>query len=134
MQTYVKLLGLGFLLFPFFLNAQAYQECVDEGADFIGGIVYQDFNANGSLDDNARYSDGREAGIKVIIYDVSGTKLGETTTDNSGGWNFEIDDGEQARIEFVLPDYLQPSAAAGGDETGPNPTCDNPRAATTTDW
>ena len=116
MQHYVKLAGsLLLLLFPLFITAQTYDECVAEGADLIGGIVYQDFNANGMLDDNSSYADGREAGITVIVYDASGTKLGETTTDEEGGWGFDLDDGEQARIEFVLPSYLQPAAAAGGN-------------------
>ena len=65
----------------------------------LGDYVFLDTNGNGIQDAN----DGGVPGVKVILYDGTGVKLKETTTDSTGTYSFDdLYPGEYI-VEFVPP-------------------------------
>ena len=67
----------------------------------IGGIVWQDFNYNGAIDD---ITINGIAGIEVRIYDSSGSLVTTVYTDSNGYYTATgLTAGQEYRVEFDLP-------------------------------
>jgi hypothetical protein len=69
-------------------------------ATVLGGQAWLDLNGNGLQD----LGEEGVAGICVNIYDSTGAKLVETTTDGNGYYGFNLELG-RFLIEFVKPDW-----------------------------
>ncbi|MGZ0711675.1 SdrD B-like domain-containing protein (plasmid) [Coraliomargarita sp. W4R53] len=91
----------------------------------VSGVAYRDFNGNG-VRDVGEPADGVQtdvgiAGVAVTAYDVYGTELGSTVTNDAGEYQVdtsEIADGTAVRVEFTeLPDGYAPSFAGTDNGT-----------------
>lgn len=80
----------------------------------ICGIAWADLNANGVFDG----SDTALANVKVRLFDDSGTRLAELTTDSDGSYVFDSLVNGDYRVSFVTPDGHEPTIASGNPETG----------------
>lgn len=69
----------------------------------VSGVVYRDFNANGTKNNTASYNEPGAPGITVKAYDSTGVLLGTTTSNASGAYSFSagvIVPGNKVRLEF----------------------------------
>jgi hypothetical protein len=75
-------------------------------AETISGVVFRDFNADGTRDTR----EPGVAGVAVTAYDAAGTAVVSATTDSTGAYTLTgLSDGTQYRLEVTgLPGYLQP--------------------------
>jgi uncharacterized repeat protein (TIGR01451 family) len=90
----------------------------------VSGIVFKDFNANGTKDNSATYNEVGMAGIIVKATNPSGTALtvaytgGGSITNGTGGYTVSGGTLGQIRLEFVMPDnYTFASKGATGGTT-----------------
>ena len=91
----------------------------------ISGIVFRDYNFNGTQETAGFPVEPGAYGIQVKAFNAAGTQLGTTkTTDAAGVYSFsvaEIASGTAVRIEFICPDG-QFSAKRASTGTNPNGT------------
>ena len=97
-------------------------------AGTITGVVFEDFNGNGTRDTTTTVPnaggpsgvtstaiDRGVAGIAVTVYDSVGTVRGNATTDSVGAYSIAATGIGPYRVEFTsLPAGYHPSAFAGG--------------------
>ncbi len=78
--------------------------CDALSGDQIGGVVFEDWNCNGEMDQ------GSTAGVQnveVKIFDCDNNEVATAITDSSGSYLFNgLTSGETYRIEFSLPDSV----------------------------
>ncbi len=90
------------------------QSCV--GSNDIGGIVYNDFNADGV---QGAHEFGM-SGITVSAYDADGVPYGPVTTDADGYFVLSVPNGKRIRVEFAgLPTGYVASASPTQFTTSP---------------
>ena len=78
----------------------------------ISGIVYTDYNDNGSFDLNI--PDISETGIPDItvnIYDDNGL-VANAITDVFGNWSHPAGSGDSLRVEYLYPSYYEPAKSS----------------------
>lgn len=84
----------------------------------LSGIVFRDFNGNGTKDNTASFNEPFVSGITVKVFNAQNVQVGPTkTTDASGAYSFitaEIANGTAVRVEF--------SGLAAGDYSSFNGT------------
>ena len=87
------------IVFTFFLHFS------NTASAQVSGTVFIDYNANGTKETTALFSEPAAAGITVKAYNNTGVQTGGTkTTDANGNYNFsaaEIPAGTAIRIEFT---------------------------------
>lgn len=70
----------------------------------LSGVVFRDFNGNGTKDNTASFNEPFVSGITVKVYNAINAQVGPTkTTDASGAFSFstaEISNGTAVRVEF----------------------------------
>ena len=95
-----------------------------QAAGSITGIVFQDFNSNGTRDTsgaNGTAVDIGMAGITISAYDASGVLRGSTTSGNTGDYTLAATGSGPYRIEFTkLPAGFEPTTH--GSTAGANAT------------
>ncbi|MFM2385245.1 MAG: hypothetical protein RL660_2 [Bacteroidota bacterium] len=83
----------------------------------VSGLVYKDYNANGTRDSAAALIEPRLAGITVTAYDSTGAVLATTTSAANGTYSFtavQIPAGRPVRVEFTgLASYDFPGVSGG---------------------
>ena len=99
----------------------------------IGGTIYQDFNLNGTNDDNGLNVEGIEIRIYACDANDASSLVATETSDENGQYLFTgLTDGTSYRVEFSIPDnmdYL--TYAQNGPDSRTNvqyvtaPACDN---------
>ncbi len=67
------------------------------GTDNIGGIVFQDYNADGIREAN----EGGVPGVAVTAYDSAGAVIAITTTITDGTYVLNVPNGTNVRVEFT---------------------------------
>ncbi|HQW46961.1 MAG TPA: SdrD B-like domain-containing protein, partial [Chitinophagaceae bacterium] len=67
----------------------------------ISGVVYRDYNANGTLETSAPTNEPGVAGVIINAYDANNTLLSTTTSANDGSYSMPFTD--KARVEFIIP-------------------------------
>ena len=78
-----------------------------------GGVVYRDYNANGSIDEH----EPGVPGIIVSAFAADGSRMAFDVTDTQGVYNLYLPVGEQYRLEVTgIPDYLQPGVVGKDTE------------------
>ena len=84
-------------------------------ANTIKGMVFRDYNANGTLNSN----EPGVAGITVTAYSAAGAAVATTTTDVTGIYTLTgLTDGQQYRLEFTgLYGNLKPGPAGTDSKT-----------------
>ena len=72
----------------------------------VSGIVFRDYNGNGSRQSGAGYTEPLAQGVVVTAYNAAEQILATTTTNASGAYAFtalQIPSGTAIRLEFTLP-------------------------------
>ena len=112
---YLKPLPACFLLM-LFLSISSYAQ--------VSGIVFNDFNANGTKENTATYNEVDMAGVVVNATNPAGAALtvaytgGGTSTNTTGNYTVTGGTAGQIRLEFVMPDsYTFASSGASGGTT-----------------
>jgi protocatechuate 3,4-dioxygenase beta subunit len=67
----------------------------------ISGVVYRDYNANGTLETSAPTNEPGVAGVIINAYDANNTLLSTATSANDGSYSMPFTD--KARVEFIIP-------------------------------
>jgi hypothetical protein len=98
------------------------------GSGSISGLVFQDFNSNGVMDEGgqAKATDLPVEGIMVRAFDASGVEVGSATTSAQGTYaiSTSLTNGTPVRVEFTIPadnanlSGFQPSFAAPAGTAG----------------
>jgi len=89
----------------------------------ITGMVFNDFNVDGSLQASGLFTETGVANVTVTAYDVSGAAVGSTTTTASGNYTFTPTAGGPYRVEFSnLPAGYAPSRVHTSTGTAANGT------------
>ncbi len=89
----------------------------------IGGTIWQDTDANGTLDESAPQN---FAGVTVVLYDDQGNVVGTTVTDAMGNYSFPgLPDGTYT-VDItddagVLSDYWKSDGALPGSDNNSQP-------------
>jgi hypothetical protein len=87
----------------------------EETENILGNQVWLDENKNGRQEP---YEPG-VGGVCVNLYDSSGERVQQTTTDSNGYYGFNVQRGTYT-VEFELPKWLTFTAQNLGDENGDN--------------
>lgn len=72
----------------------------------VSGIVFRDYNGNGTRQSGAGYTEPLAQGVVVTAYNAAEQTLATTTTNASGAYAFtalQIPSGTAIRLEFTLP-------------------------------
>jgi|JI6StandDraft_1071083.scaffolds.fasta_scaffold00892_9 protocatechuate 3,4-dioxygenase beta subunit len=72
----------------------------------VSGIVFRDYNGNGTRQNGAGYTEPLAQGVVVSAYNAAEILLATTTTNSSGAYAFtalQIPSGTAIRLEFTLP-------------------------------
>ncbi len=86
---------------------------MDSGDTGSGGVVYRDYNANGSIDEH----EPGVPGIIVSAFAADGSRMAFDVTDAQGIYNLYLPAGGQFRLEVTgIPDYLQPGVVGSDTE------------------
>ena len=95
-----------FVILAFLVSNTTYAQTCNTNE--IGGKIYRDYNANGTIDTN----ESAVANIKVTAYDNNEEIVDETTSNSLGEYKLNINNGTKVRIEFTeIPSYLQSGPA-----------------------
>ncbi|MEM1118939.1 MAG: SdrD B-like domain-containing protein, partial [Bacteroidota bacterium] len=85
----------------------------------LGGVIYEDYNCNGTRD---TLEVGLQ-GMEIQIYDCNNNLVTTSYSDADGDWQAcALNDAEQYRVEFVMPDEIAcwavpTHASSGGNQT-----------------
>ncbi len=83
-----------------------------QSAILLGNRVWLDANANGIQDPD----ESGLGGVCVNLYDASGSRIGQTTTDSNGYYGFNVQAGKYS-LEFVRPPGFAFTTAHAAEET-----------------
>ncbi|ODS84451.1 MAG: hypothetical protein ABS46_03475 [Cytophagaceae bacterium SCN 52-12] len=81
----------------------------------IKGVVYRDFDANGTRQNTATYAEPGVPGVTVTAYAADGTQAAQTTTGADGTYTLDIPAAGDYRVEFT---GLQAGDFSGAFGTG----------------
>ena len=79
----------------------------------VSGIVFRDFNSNGTIDTTVSYKEIGQVGVVVKAFNASGAEVGTATTDKNGLYSISGVSGP-LRVEFSNLPNLDYSSFSGG--------------------
>jgi len=95
----------------------------------VSGMIFQDFNANGTLQNTTAFFEPGQSGVVVNAYNAAGVPLpvtytgGGSTTNSTGEYSVPSATPGQVRLEFIMPDaYTFASRGNNGGTTVMFPT------------
>ena len=91
------------LILPFF-SAYTYAQ--------VSGIVFRDFNSNGTKDNTTTFNEVGLAGVTITAYDATGISVGTATSATDGTYNIAGVSGA-VRVEFINFPSANYSSPAG---------------------